>query len=322
MPATSVERIAVVGAGLMGHAIALDFARGGYQVTLNDRDGGLLRKAKENVQDDFDRMVKLRVTTRPKAKAVQARMAYEADLERAVGDADVVVEAIFEDLPTKQRMFERLDKACPRRTILASNTSSFMPSSLASHTKRPDKVLVAHYFNPAHLLPLVELVRSPKTSDATIATMRRLYTGMGKRPIVVQKEVIGFIVNRLQVALQREAFWLVENGVATPEDVDIGLKSSAGRRWAVAGPFEVMDLAGLDTLVNASEAMLPHISHSTEVSKLLKETVRKGRLGTKTGHGFHKWTPKTIEETKQRIAQALVEIERWSPAQPKTDGKR
>ena len=155
MAATSVKRIAVVGAGLMGHAIALDFARGGYQVTLNDRDDALLRKAKQNVRADFDRMVKLRVITRPSAKAAQARMAYVADLERAVCDADVVVEAIFEDLPLKQRIFERLDRASPKRTILASNTSSFMPSSLASHTKRPDKVLVAHYFNPAHLLPLV-----------------------------------------------------------------------------------------------------------------------------------------------------------------------
>jgi len=312
--ARTIEHITVVGSGLMGHAIALDFARGGYQVTMNDRDGATLQRAMEAVRD---RMVKLKVVTQAQAKAALARMTTEADVEKAVADADVVVEAVFEDLKVKQAMFKRLDAAAPKRAILASNTSSFMPSQLASFTGRPDRVLVAHYFNPAHLIPLVELVRSPETSDATIATMRKLYTGMGKKPIVVEKEVIGFIVNRMQIALQREAFWLLDNGVASAEDIDTGLKSSAGRRWAVAGPFEVMDLAGLDTLVDASRAMLPHISNSRDVSKSLLDTVKKGNLGTKTGKGFHTWTPESTEAVKQRIAEALVEMERWSAGDSK-----
>ncbi|MDA1188617.1 MAG: 3-hydroxyacyl-CoA dehydrogenase family protein [Chloroflexi bacterium] len=307
-----IERIAVVGAGLMGHAIALDFALAGFRVKMQDKNDASVERGFEMVRSDFDRMVKLKTTTREKANAALKKMSGHTNLSEAVGDADVVVEAVFEDLKIKQQMFKRLDAAAPKGAILASNTSSFMPSQLYTMTSRPDKVLVAHYFNPAHLIPLVELVRSPETSDATVETMRGLYEGMGKKPIVVEKEVIGFIVNRMQIALQREAFWLLDNGVASAEDIDTGLKSSAGRRWAVAGPFEVMDLAGLDTLVDASKAMLPHISNSREVSKSLTDAVEQGNLGTKTGKGFHTWTPESVDAVKQRIAEALVELERWS----------
>jgi 3-hydroxybutyryl-CoA dehydrogenase len=161
-----------------------------------------------------------------------------------VAEADFVVEAVFEDLALKRSVFADLDRLSPERTILSSNTSSFMSSQLASATGRPDKVVVANWWNPPYLLPLVEVVRGPDTSDDTIETTRALLTKAGKRPVVLQKESLGFIGNRMQFALLREAVSIVERGIASPEDVDAVVTNSFGRRLAVAGPLEVFDLAG------------------------------------------------------------------------------
>lgn len=315
---SKIERIAVVGSGLMGHAIALDFSLGGYEVIMNDKDEISLQRAMEEVRSDLDRMAQMKMVTPVQVRNALGNLSCSPDLREAVANVDFVVEAVFENLEAKQELFKRLDIAAPERAILASNTSSFMPSQVGALVKRLDKVMVTHYFNPAHLIPLVELVRGPETSDDTINSVRDLYTTIDKTPIVVEKEVIGFIVNRLQIALQREALWLIDNKVASPEDVDLGIKSSAGRRWAVAGPFEVMDLAGLDTVAEATGVMLPHISNKRDVSKSLLEKVNQGHLGTKTGQGFHTWNPEATELVRKRIAKALVEIERWSNEESKT----
>jgi len=163
----------------------------------------------------------------------------------------VVIEAVFEQLELKLEVFEQLDRLCPARTVLASNSSTLWPSKLAAATRRPAQVLIAHYFNPPYLLPLVELVRNPATSDATVDTMYGLLTRVGKKPAIVQKEVVGFIGNRLQAALFREALSLVERGIASAEDVDTVVKNGFGRRYAAAGPFEIWELAGWDFILAA-----------------------------------------------------------------------
>ena len=163
-------------------------------------------------------------------------------------DVDIVVEAVFEDLPLKLLVFEDLDRHCPQRTILTSNTSSFMTSQLVPATNRPDKVLVANWWNPPYLLPLIEVVKGPDTSDNSLKLTTDLFTNIGKTPVVLQKESLGFIGNRMQFALLREALSIVSDGIATPEDIDKVVTNSFGRRLSVAGPLEVFDVAGWDTI--------------------------------------------------------------------------
>ena len=172
-------------------------------------------------------------------------------LKDVVGDADVVIEAVLEKLELKLEVFQELDRLCPDRTILASNSSTLMPNKLAAATRRPENVLIAHHFNPPYLLPLVKLVRHPAMSDATVTAMYELLTHVGKKPAIVQKEVPGFIGNRLQGALFREALSLVEQGIASAQDVDTVVKNGFGRRYAAAGPFEVWELAGWDFILAA-----------------------------------------------------------------------
>jgi 3-hydroxybutyryl-CoA dehydrogenase len=203
-------------------------------------------------------------------------------------------------------LFRTLDGLCPRHTVLASTTSTLLPSALARATRRPDRVIVAHYFNPPALVPLVEVVRGPETSDETVTTVRDLLVRIGKRPALIEKEVIGFISVRLQAALGREASSLVERGVAKPEDIDTVVKYSFGRRLAVAGIFEIADLAGLDIYM-AAGPVFQDLESSIDVPTILKQKVERGELGVKTGQGFYSWTPESAAALRERIGQALVE---------------
>ena len=308
MNAEEIQRIAVVGAGLMGHGIALEFAAKGYAVRLHDRGEEELRRARQGIERGLGLLREAGRLTPEVAASAVGRIEFGTDLRAAVAEADVVVEAVFEDLTLKQAIFCDLDAWAPGRAILASNTSSFMPSLLAGATRRPDKVLVAHYFNPPHLLPLVELVRGPATADETVETMRALYVRLGKSPAVVQKEAPGFVGNRLQMALLREALSIVERGIATPQEVDTVVKTGFGRRLAVAGVFEVFDLAGLDVTAAVAGQLLPAIASSAEVPAILRERVAQGKLGAKTGEGFYEWTPEAAAALRERIARALLAI--------------
>jgi 3-hydroxybutyryl-CoA dehydrogenase len=175
-------------------------------------------------------------------------------------------------------------------------------------------VLVTHYYNPPHLVPLVEVVRGPETSDEAIETVHGLLTKVGKSPAIVQKEAPGFIGNRLQAALFREALSIVERGIASPQDVDAVVRNGIGRRWAAAGPFEIWGIAGWDLIYAASTYLSPHLESSTEPSSLLREKVERGELGVKTGKGFYEWTPESAEALTRRIARVLIEIAHWPSA--------
>ncbi|MDF3042421.1 MAG: 3-hydroxyacyl-CoA dehydrogenase family protein, partial [Thermomicrobiales bacterium] len=257
MKANEIRRIAVVGAGLMGHGIALELAAHGFPVHLHDRDQAQLDRAQDNIVHGLARLVEIERITPGDAAAAPARIAMGRDLHAAVCDIDLVIEAVSEDLELKRVLFRDLDAWAPPRAILASNTSTFMPSLLAAATNRPERVIVTHYFNPPYLLPLVELVRGDRTSDETVATMRALYEGIGKSPAVVQREAPGFVGNRLQMALLREALAIVDAGIASPRDVDTIIRTSFGRRLAVAGVFEVFEAAGWDLTLAVAEQLFP-----------------------------------------------------------------
>lgn len=312
MSAMDIERIAVVGAGLMGHGIALELAAHGYSIRLHDRDQAQLERARGSIADGLTRLVEIERISPEAAAAAPARIAMGGDLRAAVADADLVIEAVSEDLEVKRSIFRDIDAWSPPHAILASNTSTFMPSLLGAATDRPERVIVAHYFNPPHLLPLVELVRGEQTSDETVETLRALYLSIGKSPAVVQREAPGFVGNRLQAALFREAAAIVAAGIASQEDVDTIVKTGFGRRLSVAGPFEIADSAGLDIKLAVCEQLFPDIASSQETPSLLREKVARGDLGLKTGRGFYDWSPQAAAELRQRISSALVAIARLS----------
>ena len=309
MDASSIRQIGVVGAGLMGHGIAQEFAAGGYDVRLTSRSQASLSRAAGQIRDNLDRLATLGVFDRGRTEEVMSRVRLCPELDDAVNEADMVVEAVYEDLPLKRRLFQQLDRACPARTILASTTSTFSASQIS--TVRPERALVTHYINPPYLVPLVEIVPSAETAETTIATVRELLTHLGKQPVVLRRETPGFISVRLQAALLREALSLVQSGAATADAVDTVIKTSLGRRWAVAGVFEVLDLAGWDTVSEISSWLFPMLESSDELPAVLRERVERGELGVKSDRGFYDWTPESAEELRRRIGHALIEIGRW-----------
>ena len=312
MSASGISNIAVVGAGLMGHGIALQFALGGFEVRLNDVSEKTLERARVSVQASLDLLQGLGVVDAEAARQAPRRIRDSTSLGDSLAGVDFVVEAVFEDLALKQNVFDQLDRLAPGHAILASNTSSFMSSQLAPATARPDKVLVANWWNPPYLLPLVEVVPGPATSDDTTEATRGLLTRVGKRPVVLRKESLGFIGNRMQFALLREAISIVDQGIASAEDVDTVVKSSFGRRLAVAGPLEVFDIAGWDTILAIIEQLFPEIDSSREAPSLVRGMVDRGELGVKSGRGFYPWSDESVAETRQRIGKTLATLERLS----------
>ena len=312
MNVDDISKIGVIGAGLMGHGIALNFALGGYDVYLNDTTDESLEKALESVGTSLETMKSVGLADEASAAAVPGRIHTSTSMEETVADVDFVVEAVFEDMEVKHQVFARLDELSPERTILSSNTSSFMSSQLAPATKRPDKVVVANWWNPPYLLPLVEIVRGPQTSDHTIDTTAGLFTKLGKQPVVLQKESVGFIGNRMQFALLREAISIVEQGIASAEDVDLVVTSSFGRRLAVAGPFEVFDLAGWDTISHIIDQLFPLIESSPDSPALINDKVERGEFGVKSGKGFYNWSDDAVAELRGRVGRALAAIDRLS----------
>ena len=306
MTLDDIQQIAVIGAGLMGHGIAQEFAFAGYQVHLHDVsqaqvDAGIAR-IRENLQvfveNDLARPDQIHETLN--------RIHGSDQLETVGREADFVIEAVIENLPLKQEVFQRLDQICPPHTILASNTTAQMPSQIGAFTERQDKILNTHYFNPPYLIPLVELIRSPKTADETLQVAYDLMVKIGKTPAIIQKEVPGFVGPRLQAAVIREAFSIVERGIATAEDVDLVVRNSFGRRLSVAGPFQVFELAGWDLVLAAFEELYKDLNSSSEINPLLREMVEDDRLGVKSGKGFYEWTPKRIEEIRDKMNRVLI----------------
>ena len=304
----TIQRMAVIGAGLMGHGIALEFAVAGRRVAITDASAAALEQGLANMRNGAETLAQLGLAPRAACATAMQRVTAHASLREAVAGADLVIEAVSEDLPLKQRIFAELDGACGGGVVLASNTSTFMPSALAGGTVHPQRILVAHYFNPPHLLPVVELVPHADTDPAVVAWMRELYLALGKRPVVLQREIAGFIANRLQHALLREAVALVEAGVASAAEVDAAVSGSFGRRLAVAGPFEVSDLAGLDVIAAIARELWPELAAGATVAELLARPAAAGDYGAKSGRGFGDWPPAKVDAAKQRIAAALAAI--------------
>jgi len=300
------ERIAVVGAGLMGTSIGLDWARAGFDVTIYDSDPDRVSTVTRRAREIGQSLVEGGVITANELNLAVARLTATADLGDAVGEAEYVAEAIVEDLKVKQALYAELDAITRPDAVLGSNTSSLMPSALAEPTNHPERLLVVHYFNPAHLIPVVEVVMGPKTSSETVETATRLLRAAGKTPAVLRKEVPGFVANRLQSALLREALALVEDEVCSMEDLDAVVSMGFGRRLAAFGPFTISDMAGLDVWQAIASNLYPLISDAKSPQPLLAEHAANGEFGLKSGRGFYAWSPEqAVAALARRDAELL-----------------
>ena len=301
-----IDNIAVIGAGLMGHGIAQEFACADYRVYIHDINDDLLQNAREQIGKNLRLLAEHGIIEQTSIPETLQRIETTTELSTAVEKADYVVEAVTENLPLKQQIFEKLDNVCQPHTILASNTTALMPSQIGINTKRTDKILNTHYFNPPYLIPLVELIRSPNTSDETVSVTFDLLTAIGKTPAIIEKEALGFVGPRLQAALIREAFAIVEQGIASAETVDLVVRNSFGRRLSVAGPFEVFELAGWDLVLAAFEELYKDLNSSPNINPLLREMVDSGKLGVKSGEGFYQWTEERQQSLRDKMSEALI----------------
>lgn len=301
-----ITNIAVIGAGLMGHGIAQEFACAGYNVYLHDISEEQLSKARTQISKNLTLLAENDLIEKESIPDILQGIQTTTLMDAAVEDADYVVEAVSENLQLKQQVFAKLDAMCQPHTILASNTTALMPSQIGAKTNRKDKILNTHYFNPPYLIPLVELIRSPDTSDETVSTTFDLLSSIGKTPAIIEKEALGFVGPRLQAALIREAFSIVEQGIASAETVDLVVRNSFGRRLSVAGPFEVFELAGWDLVLAAFEELYKDLNSSSGINPLLREMVDTGKLGVKSGEGFYQWTDERQQALRDRMSEALI----------------
>jgi 3-hydroxybutyryl-CoA dehydrogenase len=304
-----IKNVAVIGAGIMGHGFAQIFAQKGYSVFLYDIDEKILKSALARIGASLDTFIEHRMIRAKEKKAALEKISVTTDLEEAVGKADFVLEAVPEIMDLKKEIFAKLDRFAPPHAILASNTSGLSITQMASVTQRPEKTIIVHGINPPTIIPVVEIVRGEKTSDETAELVYRLLLKLGKQPVRVLKEVPGFLFNRLQLALYREALHCLENGVATAEDIDNVVKSGYGFRLANLGPLETSDFGGLDTFYRLAQNLFPNLSAAQAAPAVLERLVQAGKLGVKTGEGFYSYPPalakKKIKERDQRLLQQL-----------------
>jgi 3-hydroxybutyryl-CoA dehydrogenase len=290
-------RIAVIGAGLMGHGIAQVFALAGHDVTITDAHrptlDSALSRISTNLRDLGD-----------DEKAVN-RVRPVPEMADCVREADYVVEAILEDMPLKQKTFAEIEKHVRTDTILASNTSVMPITEIMQGLQHRERALGTHWWNPPFLVPLVEVIGTRWTSQTAIDFTMKLHDDAGKQPAHVKKDVPGFIGNRLQHALWREAVSLVERGICDAETVDKVIKAAFGRRLAVLGPLENADLVGTDLTLAIHKTVLPDIDHRPGPSPYLERLVAEGKLGFKSGEGFRKWSAEEQAALRSKVLQHL-----------------
>jgi 3-hydroxybutyryl-CoA dehydrogenase len=293
------QKIGVIGAGLMGHGIAYLLAAAGHTVRIYDPSAEWrtslptrLNSARELLDGD---------------PALLGRISAYDQMKLAMADAALVFEAAPEKLPLKQQLFAELEAVTAAATILASNSSAIPSTEIGKHLKHRERVIGTHFWNPPHLVPLVEVIQNDATSADTVQRTMELLRDAGRRPVHVRKDIPGFVGNRLQHALKREAIALVAAGVCDAHTIDEVVKSGFGARMAVLGPMEQSDLVGLDLTLDIQNVLLADLDRSTEPTAFLKDKVASGKLGMRTGEGLRKWTPQSADAVRERLRHFLAE---------------
>jgi len=302
------RNISVIGAGLMGHGIAQIFAVNGYPVTLVDLGAEILDKAIENIRSNLTLMAQSGISSWCGIEASINLINTTSDLDKAVAGSQFVVEAVSENLELKQKIFQDLDTVCPEGTILATNTSVISITEIAQKAKIKERILGTHFWNPPYLIPLVEVIKGKETALKAMDVTFELLKGIGKHPVRINKDVPGFVGNRLQHALWREAISIVEKGIADAATVDECVKFGFGLRLPELGPLENVDMVGTDLTLAVHDYILKHLERSPDPSALLKKKVGEGDLGFKTGRGFQEWSPEEAQRSRARLQEYLLKV--------------
>tara|TARA_Y100001968_G_scaffold117942_2_gene107411 strand:+ start:19174 stop:20097 length:924 start_codon:yes stop_codon:yes gene_type:complete len=301
MSMTNNPVIGIVGAGLMGHGIAQRFLAAGLKVNLYDPSEAALANAKEQIPKIFD--ILSQQDTSGELLSCTTSMA------EAVSHADWVIEAGPENKDIKRDIFSELCTFAPEHCILATNTSAIPIGVIAEGQNRPERIIGAHFWNPPHLVDLVEVVQSQFTTFDVVQRTMSLFSQVGLKPVHVKKDIPGFIGNRLQHAMKREAIALVSQGVCDADTIDEVVKHGFGKRLAVLGPLEQSDLVGLDLTLSILSTIYPHLDNSKTPQGLLQEKVARGKTGMKAGEGFKTWTEATAEQVRQRVQKHLIQTQ-------------
>lgn len=288
-----IKTIAVIGAGTMGRGIAHAAALGGYRTIVEDILPDALRRAESEIRSNLDQSVESGAVTAGDAAAAFARLGYASSVPEAAREADLVIEAVPEEMESKIEIFTLLDKICRPATILASNTSSLSLTEIASVTYRATKIVGMHFFNPVHKMKLLEIVRALETDEDTLETVVEVGQGMGKEVVVI-KESPGFVTTRINAMIGNEAFYMLQEGVANAEDIDKALKLGLNHPM---GPFELADLVGLDTRLHVLEYLHKTLGEKFRPAPLLVQYVKAGRLGRKAGRGVFEYPEKRKTQT-------------------------
>src|SRR5262245_4457258 len=295
----TVQTIGVVGGGLMGHGIAYLLAAAGHKVAVYEPSA--------ETRASLPRRLRSVAELLDSAPAVVERITVHENLADAVRSAQFVFEAVPEKLDLKQCIFADLEAVVSPETILASNSSAIPSTEIGRHLKHRGRVVGTHFWNPPHLVPLVEVIETEWTTDEVVRRTINLLAAAGRKPVHVRRDIPGFIGNRLQHALKREAIALVAAGICDAETIDTVVKSGFGARMAVLGPLEQSDLVGLDLTLDISEVLVADLDRTANPHPYLREKVKAGKLGMKTGEGFRRWTPEQANEVRERLRRFLAE---------------
>lgn len=303
-----IRNIAVLGSGTMGHGIAESFAMYGYDVNLYDTDEQRLTVAKQEIKQELEMMAEEAFIGKELIGPTLERIKLCTDLKAAVADRDYVIEAVPEIIDLKQKLFRQLDEYCPAHTILASNTSSLKLNEMMALVpqERKQRMMVNHWYNPAHLMPIVELSYFGNMPEPIFAEVVQLFATIKKQTVKVLKDVPGLVANRIQQGVAREAFSIIQQGIAAPEDVDKALKFGPAFRYATTGQLEVADFGGLDIWCVVGDNLLKEMDNSRGANPLLHAKVKEGKLGVKSGEGFYKYPAEEIPAIKKRFMQKLI----------------
>jgi|SRR5699024_8407199 len=301
-----IKNIAVLGAGTMGLSVAENFAIYGYKVNLFDINQKQLDLARDVIKKDLKLLKQEDLLEGRSISDVLNNIQYFTDMKAAVKACDFITESIPENLELKQNTFKSLDDICPPETIFASNTSTLRLNDmmLLVSESRKKQMMITHYYNPAHIMPIVELSNFENLSEDVYKEIEQLFISINKQPVKIKKDVSGLVANRIQMALAREVFSIIENDIADPADVEKALKFGPAFRYATTGQLEVSDMGGLDIWKISSDNLLPDLSNGLETNALLTEKVQNGKLGVKSGEGFFKYDEEVIE--RERFKKRLI----------------
>ena len=307
MTATDVKKAAVIGTGTMGPGIAQVLAQHGVEVRIYDIDNNKLKKARETLAGTLNLVYQEGLISEADVGAIQSRIRDASSLEEAVQGVDLVLEVIPEVFELKSKLLAELDNICDPATILASNTSGLSITAMAKSTNRSERVIGMHWWNPPIIIPVIEIVKGDKTDEAVVQTVDALIRKINKIPVLVKKDVPGFLGNRLQYALMREAIALLNEGVASAEDIDTMIKAGIGFKFPVMGPLETIDMAGLDIYYRVSGYLNKDLDRSQGPAPIVEEMVNRGDLGLKSGKGFYDYSGQDVQVLMgKRIKKLLL----------------